>query len=104
MSLVFKTQGFGAHTLQSEERLCDLFMMQGFGAQTLHSALSLMPLVDLLLALAIMTQGPGAHRLQSVDLSVFEVFREQGWGAHTLNSNSLIYHVQKILIDCADEC
>ena len=79
-------------------------MMQGFGAQTLHSALSLMPLVDLLLALVIMTQGPGAHRLQSVDLSVFGVFRVQGWGAHTLNSNSLIYHVQKILINCADEC
>ena len=82
-------------------------MIQGFGAQTLHSALSLMPLVDLLLALVIMTQGPGAHRLQSVDLSVFDcagVFRVQGWGAHTLNSNSFIYHVQKILIDCADEC
>ena len=49
-------------------------MMQGFGAQTLHSALSLMPLVDLLLALVTMTQGPGAHRSQSVDLSVFGVF------------------------------
>ena len=79
-------------------------MMQGFGAQTLHSALSLMPLVDLFLALVIMTQGPGAHRLQSVDLSVFEVFRVQGWGAHTLNSNCLINHVQKILIDCAYKC
>ena len=79
-------------------------MMQGFGAQTLHSALSLMPLVDLLLALVTMTQGPGAHRLQAVDLSVFEVFREQGWGAHTFNSNRLIYNVQKILIACADKC
>ena len=58
-------------------------MMQGLGAQTLHSESD-----DLLRDFLLITQGPGAQSLQSLDSSVFVVLRVQGWGAHTLDKKN----------------